>query len=82
MPPANGAEAHGQLAETLGRNEAHRFDPRGGASGRALRSLVLLVALVPREALKARIGEQIASWTGRDVSLRGEPEIGFFPPQR
>ena len=40
---------------------------------------VLLVALVPREALKARIGEQIASWTGRDVSLRGEPEIGFFP---
>ena len=29
---------------------------------------VLLVALVPRETLKARIGEQIASWTGRDVS--------------
>ena len=41
--------------------------------------LVLLVALVPRETLKARIGEQIASWTGRDVSARGEPEIGFFP---
>ena len=41
--------------------------------------LMLLVALVPRETLKARIGEQIASWTGRDVSARGEPEIGFFP---
>lgn len=40
---------------------------------------VLLVALVPREALKARIGEQIASWTGRDVSVRGDPEISFFP---
>ena len=39
----------------------------------------LFLALVPREALKAQIGEQIASWTGRDVSLRGEPEIGFFP---
>jgi uncharacterized protein involved in outer membrane biogenesis len=41
--------------------------------------LVLLVALVPREALKARISEQIASWTGREVSARGEPDIGFFP---
>ena len=53
------------------------------ALGCALALLVLLVALVPREALKTRIGEQIASWTGRDVSLRGEPEIHFFPdPQR
>ncbi len=45
----------------------------------ALALVALLVALVPRDALKARIGEQIASWTGRDVSLRGEPEIDIFP---
>jgi AsmA protein len=45
----------------------------------ALALFALLVALVPREALKAQIGEQIASWTGRDVSLRGEPEISIFP---
>ena len=37
---------------------------------------------MPREALKAQIGEQIASWTGRDVSLRGEPEISLFPALR
>src|SRR4051812_7913363 len=49
------------------------------ALGCALALLVLLVALVPREALKARMSEQIASWTGRDVSLRGEPEIHLFP---
>ena len=41
--------------------------------GCVLALLVLLVALVPREALKVRMSEQIASWTGRDVSLRGEP---------
>ena len=40
---------------------------------------VLFVALLPRETLKTRVGEQIAAWTGRDVSLRGEPEIRFFP---
>ena len=45
----------------------------------AVALVALLVALVPREALKARVGEQIASWTGRDVSVRGDPEIGFFP---
>ncbi len=45
----------------------------------ALALLALLVALVPRDALKARMGEQISSWTGRDVSLRGEPEISIFP---
>lgn len=39
----------------------------------------LLVALLPREALKTHIGEQIATWTGREVSLRGEPEIDIFP---
>jgi uncharacterized protein involved in outer membrane biogenesis len=40
---------------------------------------VLLILLLPRESLKTGIGEQIAAWTGRDVSLRGEPEISFFP---
>jgi AsmA protein len=40
---------------------------------------VLLVVLLPRETLKTRIGEQIAAWTGRDVSLRGEPTLDFFP---
>lgn len=39
----------------------------------------LLVALLPRDVLKARIGQQIAGWTGREVSLRGEPEVSFFP---
>lgn len=47
--------------------------------GCALALLVLLAALVPRAALKAQMSEQIASWTGRDVSLRGEPEIHLFP---
>ena len=40
---------------------------------------MLIVVLLPREALKTRVGEQIAAWTGRDVSLRGEPELDFFP---
>jgi len=39
----------------------------------------LLVMLLPRETLRTRIGEQIAAWTGRDVSLSGEPEIDIFP---
>ena len=39
----------------------------------------LVSALIPRDALESRMGEQIAGWTGREVSLRGEPEIGFFP---
>lgn len=47
--------------------------------GAVLVLVVLLVALVPREAVKAQIGQQIAGWTGRDVSLKGEPEISFFP---
>lgn len=41
--------------------------------------LMLLVSLVPREALKTQVGEQIAAWTGRDVSLRGAPELDIFP---
>ncbi len=39
----------------------------------------LLVMLLPRETLRTRVGEQIAAWTGRDVSLSGEPEIDIFP---
>jgi uncharacterized protein involved in outer membrane biogenesis len=39
----------------------------------------LSIALLPREALKTQIGQQISGWTGRDVSLRGEPEISLFP---
>lgn len=39
----------------------------------------LLVVLLPREGLKTRVGEQIAAWTGRDVSLHGDPEIHIFP---
>lgn len=42
--------------------------------------LALFIALLPREALKTQIGRQIAGWTGREVSLRGEPRIDFFPP--
>lgn len=37
------------------------------------------IMLVPREALRARMGEQLAAWTGRDVSFAGAPEIDFFP---
>ena len=40
---------------------------------------VLISVLLPRDALKTRIGEQIAGWTGREVSLRGDPKIGIFP---
>ncbi len=39
----------------------------------------LLILFLPREGLKTRIGEQVAAWTGREVSLRGEPEISVFP---
>src|ERR1043165_6441559 len=45
----------------------------------ALALFVLLIALVPRDALKARLSEQISAWTGRDVSARGDPEISVFP---
>jgi len=41
--------------------------------------VALFLALLPREALKSQIGRQISGWTGREVSLRGEPEIHFFP---
>lgn len=39
----------------------------------------LLVMLLPRDTLTARVGQQISAWTGREVSLRGEPEFDFFP---
>ncbi len=45
----------------------------------ALVSVFLVLVFLPRDALKARLGQQIAAWTGRDVSLRGEPELDFFP---
>jgi AsmA protein len=41
--------------------------------------LLLIVTLIPRDMLKTRIGEQIAGWTGREVSLRGDPKLGIFP---
>ncbi len=49
------------------------------AGAAAVALFTLIVVLLPRETLKTRIGEQIAAWTGRDVSLRGEPDIDFFP---
>lgn len=39
----------------------------------------LFMAVLPRDALKTRLGEQVAAWTGREVSLRGDPELSFFP---
>jgi uncharacterized protein involved in outer membrane biogenesis len=50
------------------------------AAGAAAVALFLLIfALIPRDTLKTRIGEQIAAWTGRAVSLSGEPDVDFFP---
>ncbi|MGH6922366.1 MAG: AsmA family protein [Propylenella sp.] len=46
----------------------------------AVALVALLFAVLPREALKTQIGQQISGWTGREVSLRGEPRIDFFPP--
>ena len=46
-------------------------------AGIALVSIVF--ALLPRETLTAQVGQQIAAWTGREVSMRGEPEFRFFP---
>ena len=39
----------------------------------------LFYVLLPRDALQTRLGEIIASWTGRDVIMRGAPEIDLFP---
>ncbi|MGQ7790954.1 AsmA family protein [Faunimonas sp. B44] len=40
---------------------------------------VLGIAALPRDALKTQVAEQFSAWTGREVSMRGEPEIRFFP---
>ncbi len=45
----------------------------------AIALFALFVVLLPRETLKTQIGRQIAGWTGRDVSLAGEPQINIFP---
>ena len=41
--------------------------------------LTLFIALIPREAIKTQIGREIAGWTGREVSSRGDPRIDVFP---
>jgi AsmA protein len=41
--------------------------------------LLAVPHLVPRDVVKTRIAEQISAWTGRAVSLRGEPVIALFP---
>ncbi len=42
--------------------------------------LMLLVPVVlPKEMVKTRIAEQISAWTGREVSVRGDPVISVFP---
>lgn len=51
----------------------------GTAALFAVALFALLVVLLPRETLRTRIGEQIAAWTGRDVSLSGDPQISIFP---
>jgi uncharacterized protein involved in outer membrane biogenesis len=46
----------------------------------AVAAIVLLIYwLLPRDTLKTQVAEQIAAWTGRDVSVAGEPEITLFP---
>jgi uncharacterized protein involved in outer membrane biogenesis len=43
---------------------------------------VLIVAMpfvVSTEAVKQRIAEQITRWTGRTVTIAGDPQISFFP---
>jgi len=41
--------------------------------------LLLVPVLLPKEAVKTRIAEQISAWTGREVSVRGNPIISVFP---
>ena len=41
--------------------------------------LLLVPVLLPKEAVKTRIAEQISAWTGREVSVRGDPVISVFP---
>lgn len=42
-------------------------------------SLLLVPVLLPKETVKTRIAEQISAWTGREVSVRGDPVISVFP---
>lgn len=41
--------------------------------------VAVAIAALPREAIKTRLAEQISAWTGREVSLQGEPVITVFP---
>ena len=41
--------------------------------------LLLVPVLLPKETVKTRIAEQISAWTGREVSVRGDPVISVFP---
>ena len=41
--------------------------------------LLLVPILLPKETVKTRIAEQISAWTGREVSVRGDPVISVFP---
>ena len=45
----------------------------------AVAGIAALPFLISDELLRGRLAEQIASVTGRDVSLSGEPSIRFFP---
>lgn len=40
---------------------------------------LLVPVLLPKETVKTRIAEQISAWTGREVSVRGDPVISIFP---
>lgn len=51
----------------------------GAVAAAAIAFFSIAVALLPREALAAKVGQQIAAWTGREVSMRGEPEFRLFP---
>lgn len=41
--------------------------------------LLVVPVLLPKEVVKTRIAEQISAWTGREVSVRGDPVISVFP---
>lgn len=41
--------------------------------------LFLVPVLLPKDTVKTRIAEQISAWTGREVSVRGDPVISVFP---
>ena len=78
--PSPQAQALSRARRRSGANEAHRLDSRGGRPAAALALFVLRLALVPREALKTRIGEQIAAWTGpRRVAVAASRRSSFFP---